>query len=68
MGTYDYEEPGLLNRLYLKHADVDVDPWIMWGNSPQDSTTMKERICAMNKSDEGIGALLYLGYDYNHCD
>jgi len=43
MGTYDYEEPSILN-LYKNHYKVDVIPWLIWGNSPQDSTTYQERL------------------------
>ncbi|MBU1682581.1 hypothetical protein KJ742_01405 [Patescibacteria group bacterium] len=68
MGTYDFEPPALLNNIYRDHADVDVDPWIIWGNSPQDSTTMQERICAMSESLEGKASLIYLKYNYDHCE
>ena len=39
MGTYNYH-PGSI----LGHAIEDVVPYYLWGNSPQDTTNIFERI------------------------
>ena len=67
MGTYDFEEPTLFNYFYINHTNVDVKPWIEWGNSPQDTTTKYERICAMSKNWKGEKVLKYLNYNFNNC-
>jgi hypothetical protein len=56
-GSYDYISPkdGLKG-----HADVDVAPWLKWGNTPQDTTTEKQRRKAMSQSKEGMAGLMYL--------
>ncbi len=41
IGTYNYYNP---NTNPIKHAFVDVVPWIMWGNSEDDSTILLDRI------------------------
>jgi len=68
MGTYDYEEPTIQNNYYRNHAEADVRPWIEWGNSPQDKTTKRNRICAMSKSRSGRLGLDYLNYKYDYCE
>ena len=62
MGTYDFEAPSMLNSFYIDHAEVDVNPWIIWGNSPLDKTRKKDRLNALYKSDNGRLALYVLGY------
>lgn len=56
-GSYDYVSPkdGLIG-----HADVDVDPWLKWGNTPHDTTTGKQRRETMASSPEGQLGLKYL--------
>ncbi len=53
-GSYNYahpiEEP-------LKHFNRDILPWILWGNSRSDPTTVKERLDAYSQSlGGGLGA------------
>ncbi|MBQ4544360.1 MAG: hypothetical protein II996_02150 [Oscillospiraceae bacterium] len=40
MGTYNYADPDL----WLEHFAVDVLPWIVYGNTPEDTTEWYERI------------------------
>jgi RHS repeat-associated protein len=40
MGTYDFIPPTVS---LSGHGTVDVEPWIEWGNSPQDSTSKWDR-------------------------
>ena len=40
MGTYDFIPPTVS---LSGHNAVDVDPWLNWGNSPQDSTSKWDR-------------------------
>jgi hypothetical protein len=52
-GSYNYahpiEEP-------LKHFNRDILPWILWGNSNSDPTTVKERLDAYSQSlGDGLG-------------
>ena len=65
MGTYDFYSPTLHP---FGHAEVDVIPWIEWGNNPQDSTTKEKRICTMSNNWKGELALKYLNYNYEYCD
>ena len=50
MGTFDFGAPGT-----MAHKVLDVKPWIDWGNSPQDRTSMGQRMDTvenlMNLSD-----------------
>lgn len=39
-GTYDF---GLPTESRLDHKKMDIEPWLRWGNSPQDTTTAQER-------------------------
>ena len=41
-GTYDFEAPGILTL--DDHQVMDIRPWLIWGNSPQDPTTYHERL------------------------
>ena len=41
VGTYNYASP---NKDPLGHAIKDVLPWIIWGNSPEDSTKWYQRL------------------------
>ncbi len=66
MGTFDFEAPGFGD--YMEHADLDVELWIELGNNPLDSSSKDERICGLSHSVGGMGALLYLGYSFKHCD
>ena len=47
MGTYDFVPPGGINKFI--HGVVDVIPWIMWGNSEKDSTSVGERLLSTGK-------------------
>lgn len=49
MGTYDYELPSITNG-YKNHNIVDIDPWIVWGNTPNDGTTEQQRIQSLRNS------------------
>ncbi|MBU1017761.1 hypothetical protein KKA33_01905 [Patescibacteria group bacterium] len=49
-GTFDFKPPtkNILDPIesaksLFNHYTIDVKPWLMWGNSPKDSTTYKER-------------------------
>ncbi len=42
MGTYNYADPDL----WMEHFVVDILPWIIYGNTPKDSTEPYERIGA----------------------
>ncbi len=56
-GSYDYVSP----KDGLKaHADLDVEPWLTWGNTPQDTTTVQQRREAMAQKPEGQAGLIYL--------
>jgi hypothetical protein len=41
MGTYDFSGNPILN--FETHQILDIMPWIKWGNTPYDTTTIKER-------------------------
>ncbi len=41
-GTYDFAKPGS-----MAHLNMDVLPWIKWGNSPDDTTTPLQRMTAL---------------------
>ena len=46
MGTYDFVPPhGIING--VGHFGVDVFPWIIWGNSENDTTSGRERFGAL---------------------
>ncbi|MFH1506502.1 MAG: RHS repeat-associated core domain-containing protein [archaeon] len=45
MGTFDYYGPGVFT--IKGHLDVDVAPWILWGNTPNDPTTIEMRLNTM---------------------
>ena len=47
------------------HLKVDVAPWIEYGNSPQDTSTRKQRLEAMGKTKLGREGLKRLGYSYD---
>lgn len=47
MGTYDFVPPGGINTFI--HGVVDVIPWIMWGNSENDRTSIGERLLSIGK-------------------
>ncbi len=42
-GSYNYFHP---SEQPLRHFSFDISPWIMWGHSRTDSTTVKSRIYA----------------------
>lgn len=44
IGTYNYYNP-VTNG--VMHGLVDVVPWLIWGNSEEDSTTVIERLAYM---------------------
>jgi hypothetical protein len=51
-GSYNYFEP---TTDALRHYLFDIHPWILWGNSPQDPTTVTERLSSyMADLDVGI--------------
>ena len=43
VGTYNFASP---TEDGLGHFQKDVLPWIFWENSPEDTTTIKERLNA----------------------
>ena len=47
MGTYDFVPPGGSNTFI--YGVVDVIPWIMWGNSENDRTSIGERLLSIGK-------------------
>jgi hypothetical protein len=49
-GSYNYYHP---SEEPLRHFSFDISPWIMWGNSREDSTTVKSRIYAYMGDLEG---------------
>jgi len=69
-GTYDFEPPkGPFDAFNLyDQSKIDVDPWIVWGNSPLDKSTSMDRICAMAQSKEGEFGLNILKHDFTRCD
>ena len=52
IGTYNYVSP---NEDEWRHFVEDVYPWILWGNSPEDTTTREQRIKAF-AAGTGIAA------------
>ena len=56
VGTYNYGEPGT-----VEHIMLDVEPWIEWGNSPDDVSTKGERIEALKSYAAGRSVLKCLG-------
>ena len=55
--TYDFVTPG---DSIEGHWITDVNPWIRWGNSPDDTTTPQERQDAVDATTLGkIGRWLY---------
>ncbi len=61
MGTYDFVSPNSLSGV-RDHLTVDVQPWIEWGNSPNDTTTKQQRIDALKSTTAGWLGAKYLGY------
>jgi len=49
-GSYNYFHP---SKEPLYHFSFDICPWILWGQSPTDSTTVKSRIHAYMGDLEG---------------
>ncbi len=45
-GSYNYAHP---IKEPLKHFNQDILPWILWGNSRKDPTTVKERLEAYSQ-------------------
>lgn len=57
LGTYDFITP---DESIRGHWVTDVNPWINWGNAPDDTSTREERIEAVRSSFLGdIGYRLY---------
>ena len=48
---------------FLGHCYLDIQPWIEWGSSAQDTTTKEERIQYLIGTEWGVKALSYLGYE-----
>lgn len=44
------------------HLSIDADPWLKYGNTPQDTTTQKQREWAMAQTIKGRMGLKKLGY------
>jgi RHS repeat-associated protein len=59
LGTYDFVTPA--KKLDIpSHWVTDVNPWIEWGNSPNDTSTREERIKAICSTFRGkIGYWLF---------
>lgn len=56
-GSYDYNVPTFP---YRSHFVIDVEPWLKWGNTPQDSTTASQRLKAIKGGFiSNIGYQLY---------
>ncbi|MBN2306801.1 hypothetical protein JXD20_02350 [Candidatus Peregrinibacteria bacterium] len=51
MGTFDFGTP-----LSAEHYILDIEPWLIWGNSPNDTTTYEDR-------KAGLGSLETLYYE-----
>lgn len=49
-GSYNYYHP---EKEPLRHFSADIHPWILWGNSRQDPTTIEERIFSYVSDLEG---------------
>ncbi len=58
-GTYDFVPPA---EDVLLHTQVDVKPWVEWGNSPNDATFMQDRINSLSQTVTGRAALVYISY------
>ena len=58
-GSYDYIAPSVYD-LWEGHNVVDVNPWLEYGNTPQDTTTKIERVKALK--DNWISDLGYKRY------
>lgn len=53
-GSYNYAHP---IKEPLKHFNRDILPWILWGSSEKDPTTVEERLDAYSRSlGGGLGA------------
>ena len=48
LGTYNYADPDLK----IAHSIVDVLPWILYGNTPEDTTKLYERIGGLFNFEE----------------
>ncbi len=54
-GTVDYSPPNIFNYSSLEqHNIMDVEPWLVFGNGPDDMTTMEERLAALKSSSAGL--------------
>ena len=51
LGTYDYSSP---YRSRAGHIELDVTPWVEWGNSTLDTSTRLERLTALYRTEYGI--------------
>ncbi len=61
--NYNYADPGE-DGLSKAHLELDIKPWLEWGNSEEDSSTKEERIEALSKTELGKKMLEKLRYDY----
>lgn len=54
-GSYDYITPSLtIEDWFIEgHNTVDVNTWIKWGNTPQDTTTRLQRLESLKSSNLG---------------
>lgn len=60
LGTYDYASPIFL---FAKHIQVDITPWVEWGNSDADRSTRAQRLEALYQT--GVGILSQVSYFKN---
>lgn len=61
--NYNFADPGP-DGLAEEHLEIDLKPWIEWGNAVEDKTTKDDRIKALSATEYGRKVLDKLGYDY----
>ena len=62
--NYNFADPGE-DGLNEDHLEMDIKPWIEWGNRGNDTTTKEERIAALAITEKGREILDILGYQYD---
>lgn len=61
--NYNLADPGE-DGLNKDHLEMDIKPWIEWGNRGDDPSTKEERISAMAETEKGQEILDILDYEY----
>jgi len=61
--NFNFADPGE-DGMNAEHLEMDIKPWIEWGNRGNDKTTKEERIADLAITEKGRDILDELGYEY----